>query len=88
MAYETNFPGLLESSSQWDGFRHYSQPRDPAHSSMSQDRLFYGGTTKADIMDVSNHRIGLQHWAREGIAGLPLHFSYTPFSRFHRKFIT
>lgn len=59
----------IEQSSQWDGFRHYSQPRDPKGSSNTPDRVFYGGTTKEEIMDTSNHRIGLQHWASEGIAG-------------------
>ena len=59
-----------EQSSQWDGFRHYSQPRNPTDPSSSQDRVFYGGTTKDEIMDASNHRIGLQHWAPEGIAGV------------------
>lgn len=60
----------LEQSSQWDGFRHYSQPRNPSDSSSSQDRVFYGGTTKEEIMDSSSKRIGLQHWASEGIAGM------------------
>jgi len=31
--------------------------------------VFYGGTTKEEIMDSSNHRIGIQHWAPQGIAG-------------------
>lgn len=58
-----------EQSSQWDGFRHYSQPRNSKDPSASQDRVFYGGTTKDEILDTSNHRIGLQYWAPEGIAG-------------------
>jgi hypothetical protein len=32
-------------------------------------RLFYGGTTSEEINDRKNDRIGLQHWAKEGIAG-------------------
>jgi len=31
--------------------------------------VFYGGTTKEEIIDASNHRIGIQHWAPQGIAG-------------------
>lgn len=58
-----------EQSSQWDGFRHYSQPRNSDDPPSSQDRVFYGGTTKGEILDASNHRIGLQYWAPEGIAG-------------------
>jgi hypothetical protein len=44
-------------------------------SSLSQtvpgqsERVFYGGTTADEINDRQNDRIGLQHWAREGIAG-------------------
>lgn len=65
-----------QQSSQWDGFRHYSQPRNPNDPSSSQDRVFYGGTTKDEIMDASNHRIGLQHWAPEGIAGRGILLDY------------
>ncbi|KAH8602209.1 hypothetical protein B0O99DRAFT_707879 [Bisporella sp. PMI_857] len=61
-----------QSSSQWDGFRHYSQPRDTNGSRVSDSRVFYGGCTKEEIMDPSNHRIGIQHWAPEGIAGIYL----------------
>lgn len=56
---------LPEQSSQWDGLRHFSQ------TIPGQDRrLFYGGTTVEEINDRKNDRIGLQHWAQEGIAGM------------------
>jgi hypothetical protein len=61
--------GSAEQSSQWDGFRHYSQPRNTSDTSGSRERVFYGGTTKEEIMDASNHRIGIQHWSSQGIAG-------------------
>lgn len=32
-------------------------------------RVFYGGTTAAEIQDRGNDRIGIQHWAKNGIAG-------------------
>ena len=32
-------------------------------------RVFYGGTTAEEIEDRKNTRIGMQHWAKEGIAG-------------------
>lgn len=54
----------IEQSSQWDGLRHFSQTV-PGQS----ERVFYGGTTVEEINDRQNDRIGLQHWAREGIAG-------------------
>ena len=57
-----------EQSSQWDGFRHYSQPLNTSDPSSSKDRVYYGGTTKEGILDYSSHRIGMQHWASEGIA--------------------
>ncbi|PQE23908.1 cyclase family protein [Rutstroemia sp. NJR-2017a WRK4] len=65
-----------QQSSQWDGFRHYSQPLNPSDLSTSQDRVFYGGTTKEEILDPSNKRIGLQHWASEGIAGRGILIDY------------
>ncbi|KAN0108135.1 hypothetical protein V8E51_007877 [Hyaloscypha variabilis] len=65
-----------QQSSQWDGFRHYSQPLKTSEPSSSKDRIFYGGTTKGDIMDSSNDRIGIQHWASEGIAGRGILLDY------------
>ncbi|KAF8862297.1 hypothetical protein BDZ45DRAFT_671050 [Acephala macrosclerotiorum] len=65
-----------QQSSQWDGFRHYSQPLNSKDPSTSQDRVFYGGTTKGEILDSSNHRIGLQYWAPEGIAGRGILLDY------------
>lgn len=55
----------IEQSSQWDGLRHFSQTV-PGQT----DRVFYGGTTVEEINDRGNDRIGLQHWAKEGIAGM------------------
>ncbi|KAH8821210.1 hypothetical protein F5884DRAFT_658923, partial [Xylogone sp. PMI_703] len=63
-------------SSQWDGFRHYSQPQNSKDHWTSKDRVFYGGTTKTEILDSSNHRIGIQHWAEEGIAGRAILLDY------------
>ena len=59
---------ITEQSSQWDGLRHFSMPREEG----SKERVFYGGTTKEEILDRSNDRIGIQHWAQEGITGLSL----------------
>lgn len=60
-----------EQSSQWDGLRHFSQTV-PGQS----ERVFYGGTTADEINDRQNDRIGMQHWAKEGIAGK--HREYGP----------
>ncbi|KAF2178724.1 hypothetical protein K469DRAFT_598540 [Zopfia rhizophila CBS 207.26] len=58
-----------QQSSQWDGLRHFSQPIPGTGGKDVSERVFYGGTTAADIVDRSNTRIGLQYWAKEGIAG-------------------
>jgi hypothetical protein len=57
-----------EQSSQWDGLRHFSQAV-PSTDQKTAERTFYGGTTAAEILNPKNDRIGMQHWAREGIAG-------------------
>lgn len=57
---------VIEQSSQWDGLRHFSMPREEG----SQERVFYGGTTKEEILDRSNDRIGIHHWAQQGITGI------------------
>lgn len=54
-----------QQSSQWDGLRHFSMPGEDAPN----QRVFYGGTTGAEILDRSNDRIGIHHWAKEGITG-------------------
>ncbi|KIY03201.1 uncharacterized protein Z520_01668 [Fonsecaea multimorphosa CBS 102226] len=64
-----------QQSSQWDGFRHFSQPLDINEAgsdpivSHSTPRVFYGGTSLNEIRDRSNTRIGTNHWAQEGISG-------------------
>ncbi|KAF2087341.1 hypothetical protein K490DRAFT_73736 [Saccharata proteae CBS 121410] len=65
VAFDDIYTMNPQQSSQWDGLRHFSQPAGDG----SEDRVFYGGTTKTEILDRSNSRIGMQHWAEEGIAG-------------------
>jgi kynurenine formamidase len=65
VAYDDVYTFNPQQSSQWDGLRHFSQPREDGDG----ERLFYGGTTAAEIEDRSSTRIGMQHWAKEGIAG-------------------
>lgn len=68
MPEEVLTPGRRsEQSSQWDGLRHWGQKIDSSDG-LTQ-RIFYGGTTGDEIMDRSNDRIGVQHWARAGITG-------------------
>ncbi|CAN6674827.1 hypothetical protein TRVA0_067S00320 [Trichomonascus vanleenenianus] len=54
-----------QQSSQWDGFRHHSQPDKES----SDGQLWYGGTSKKEIAEGKSDRIGIHHWAQEGIAG-------------------
>ncbi|KAB8073264.1 hypothetical protein BDV29DRAFT_139250 [Aspergillus leporis] len=64
VAFDDIYTMNPQQSSQWDGLRHFSQIV-PGQTK----RVFYGGTTSEEINDRSNDRIGMQHWAREGIAG-------------------
>ncbi|BCR88820.1 uncharacterized protein ACHE_50018S [Aspergillus chevalieri] len=81
VAFDDIFTMNPQQSSQWDGLRHFSQTV-PGQT----ERLFYGGTTAAEINDRSNDRIGLQHWAREGIAGRGVLIDYATWAA--RKGIT
>jgi kynurenine formamidase len=65
VAYDDVYTFNPQQSSQWDGLRHFSQCREQGDS----ERPFYGGTTAAEIEDRTSTRIGMQHWAKEGIAG-------------------
>ncbi|KAF2759490.1 hypothetical protein EJ05DRAFT_498701 [Pseudovirgaria hyperparasitica] len=58
-----------QQSSQWDGLRHFSQPKFVEDGQRSVERVFYGGTTKTQIYNRTNSRLGIQAWASEGIAG-------------------
>ncbi|PYH91458.1 hypothetical protein BO71DRAFT_48937 [Aspergillus ellipticus CBS 707.79] len=64
VAFDDIFTMNPQQSSQWDGLRHFSQTV-PGET----ERVFYGGTKVEEIEDRKSDRIGLQHWAREGIAG-------------------
>ncbi|KAA8649554.1 hypothetical protein EYZ11_006611 [Aspergillus tanneri] len=62
-------------SSQWDGLRHCSQGVPG-----QEQRMFYGGTTAAEIQDRSNNRIGMQFWAQKGIAGRGILIDYASYA--------
>ncbi|KAK0654278.1 hypothetical protein DIS24_g5392 [Lasiodiplodia hormozganensis] len=65
VAFDDIYTFNPQQSSQWDGLRHFSQPATEG----STERVFYGGTTKEEILDPKNDRIGMQHWGKAGIAG-------------------
>ncbi|KND88048.1 hypothetical protein TOPH_07273 [Tolypocladium ophioglossoides CBS 100239] len=70
-----------QQSSQWDGLRHFSAPF-PTPENPSR-RLFYGGTTAMEISDRSSHRIGIHHWAKEGICGRGVLLDYVAYAEKH-----
>ncbi|KAL2000242.1 hypothetical protein VTN02DRAFT_3367 [Thermoascus thermophilus] len=75
IAFDDIYTFNPQQSSQWDGLRHFSQTV-PGQS----QRLFYGGTTPEEINDRNNDRIGLQHWAQEGIAGRGVLIDYVAYA--------
>lgn len=79
VAYDDVYTFNPQQSSQWDGLRHFSQSQQPGDS----ERLFYGGTTAAEIEDRTNTRIGMQHWAKEGIAGRGVLIDYASWAPKH-----
>ncbi|KAL4951680.1 hypothetical protein BDW69DRAFT_169548 [Aspergillus filifer] len=67
VAFDDEYHFNPQQSSQWDGLRHHNGPA-PTEDDPNR-RLFYGGTTAAEIQDPKNERIGIGHWAKKGIAG-------------------
>ncbi|KAL4964541.1 uncharacterized protein BDV14DRAFT_190202 [Aspergillus stella-maris] len=67
VAFDDEYHFNPQQSSQWDGLRHHNGPA-PTDEDPNR-RLFYGGTTAAEIQDPENGRIGIGHWAKKGIAG-------------------
>jgi kynurenine formamidase len=55
-AYDDFYP---QGSSQWDSLSHIGHPEDG----------FYGGRRLADVTVGSENPLGIEHWARRGIAG-------------------
>ncbi|RAL07634.1 uncharacterized protein BO97DRAFT_244290 [Aspergillus homomorphus CBS 101889] len=49
-----------------------------------QEQLFYGGTTAAEILDPRSSRIGIGHWAKQGIAGRGVLIDYYTWAREQR----
>lgn len=79
-----------QQSSQWDGLRHIGAWFPSHHavetSTATKDapgRLFYGGVTASDIMNPKSARIGLQHWAKEGICGRGVLLDYVEYAARH-----
>jgi hypothetical protein len=63
-----------QQSSQWDGFRHHNAPGPDGKP------VFLGGTTAEEIQDANNHRIGMGHWAKQGIAGRGVLIDYLSYA--------
>ncbi|KAI8712180.1 hypothetical protein NCS52_01315600 [Fusarium sp. LHS14.1] len=80
-AYDDIYIFNPQQSSQWDGLRHFSAPV-PTESDPKR-RLFYGGTTSGEIQDRNNTRIGIQHWAKEGICGRGVLLDYPEYAARH-----
>ena len=71
---------MLEISTQWDGLRHCSQAVPPKGDEPPPERVFYGGTTAAEIQNRQSDRIGIQHWAQAGIAGRAVLIDYVSYA--------
>ncbi|KAI1061596.1 hypothetical protein LB506_011943 [Fusarium annulatum] len=80
-AYDDVYIFNPQQSSQWDGLRHFSAPA-PTPSDPNR-RLFYGGMTSGEIQDRNNTRLGIQHWAKEGICGRGVLLDYAEYARRH-----
>ncbi|KAI1648736.1 uncharacterized protein F4817DRAFT_53502 [Daldinia loculata] len=79
VAFDDIYTMNPQQSSQWDGLRHWSAK--PPGEDDQRERVFYGGTTKEEILDRSNDRIGTQHWAREGITGRGVLIDYVSWAQ-------
>ena len=63
VAFDDVYTFNPQAGSQWDGFRHFSTKMPDGK------RYWLGGTTGEEILESRSERIGIGHWAREGIAG-------------------
>jgi hypothetical protein len=63
-----------QASSQWDGFRHFSYDMGDG------TRKWYGGTSSDEISKMESDRIGIGHWAQEGIAARGFLIDYVSYA--------
>ncbi|MDI1490406.1 MAG: hypothetical protein OHK93_001609 [Ramalina farinacea] len=64
-----------QAGSQWDGFRHFSTVTPDGR------RAWYGGTTSKEITDSESDRIGVGHWAQDGIAARGFLIDYVSYAQ-------
>ena len=62
-----------QSSSQWDGLRHFGHP----------EHGFYNGVTEAQIAEEGSTCNGIHHWARRGIAGRGVLIDFARYAAAH-----
>ncbi|OAG09723.1 uncharacterized protein CC84DRAFT_1235575 [Paraphaeosphaeria sporulosa] len=63
-----------QAGSQWDGFRHYGAEQP------NGKRAWYGGTTGDEISKMESDRIGIGHWAQDGIAARGFLIDYVSYA--------
>ncbi|OAA66591.1 hypothetical protein SPI_01167 [Niveomyces insectorum RCEF 264] len=63
-----------QAGSQWDGFRHFST------TAPDGARVWYGGTTSDEIVGYQSDRIGIGHWAQDGIAARGILVDYVAYA--------
>lgn len=63
-----------QACSQWDGFRHFSTDMGDG------TRAWYGNTTSDEITSGESARIGIGHWAQEGIAARGFLIDYVSYA--------
>ena len=79
VAFDDEYHFNPQQSSQWDGLRHHNAPAPTAEE--PDRRVFYGGTTAEEIQDTQSSRIGVGHWAAEGIAGRGVLIDYAAWAK-------
>ncbi|EXJ86816.1 hypothetical protein A1O3_03770 [Capronia epimyces CBS 606.96] len=60
-----------QTSSQWDGFRHWGYP----------DGRFYNGFTQTELKAMTSERNGMQEWAKRGIVGRGVLIDYVKYAK-------
>ncbi|KAJ5224643.1 uncharacterized protein N7469_008146 [Penicillium citrinum] len=77
MGYDDTYVMNTQSSTQWDGFRHFCHV---------PTKTFYNGAKSSDFVgDKSNLRCSIHHWAEHGIAGRGVLLDYHHYAHAHSK---
>jgi hypothetical protein len=68
-AFDDETATNTQSSSQWDGYRHFADPRSGCHYNGILSDEIMGDDEESEVQPGRSRRLGIDAWAKKGIVG-------------------